>query len=1003
MSKCDIILVSFNALEFLKRTIQSIKAHTSYPYHIIIVDNNSGDDTKDYLKSLDDPSITVQLNAKNYGFGFANNQGLELGSSDYVCFLNTDVIVTDHWLEDMVKVMEEKKAGFVGPTSNYVDSKHQLVSCKVSRKTADKDQSMVHEFAKEWRDKHQDQILKTNRLIGFCLLTKREVLDNVGVFDERYEIGMFEDDDLCLRAIERGYELYCARDVFIFHFGGESFKSKVPRAANRYLDINQKRHETKWYDSKRVDSVTKMKAPLKIVYLMASDGPSGGVKIIFEHANRLKARGHDVEIICGEKQTDKPWFNVKVPITYNGLSSIPKADIVVGTYFSTLPYVQSADALVKVHLCQGYEAHLHEDKAVLETIRNNYRMVPTKVVVSKWLKGIIDEEYEIDSNYVGNAVDRYVFSFQEHSRNEKPRILVVGDDGLEIKGINYALDAIGDLVKEGKVELVRLSGSKQTFTKLDCEFHQMSKMTQDEIAEVYDSCDVAINAAKKVEGFSLPPLEAMASGTPVITTDCGGVVDYANEFNAYVVPAENPQAIREKLDLLLKNPISYSRLVQRGLQTSKEWVWYKQIDKLEALYYDLYYTAQKTQTEQLSVCMIVKNEEEHLEKCLSSVKGLASELVIVDTGSTDRTVQIAKKFGARVFHFEWNDDFSAARNFALEKVTEPWTFIMDADEEIDKDDIPKIRSLLRGEKKAYNIATRNYVIDKDIEKLIVCDGRYKQDKDYYGWVPSVKVRLFPTHEDARFKGKVHELVEESLEALDIKIEDANFQVLHYGYLRDRSARDATYAKLGEEKLKENADDTKAIYELAIQYMTLNNYDEALVLWRRVLLIEPNNYEFLARMGTTYNLLENYPKAISIFKQSLKMKESEYGWRHLGIAYAKQQDYQNAYDCFKKIVHYTKDFKCLGDFAYCCNVLRKFDESIMVLERAIRTNKKIVLSWGLLELAYNEKGIELAKAFKFKPALDLFNRSLAVNPGFVPAKKNIQEVLKVQQAHMRGKK
>ncbi len=84
----------------------------------------------------------------------------------------------------------------------------------------------------------------------------------------------------------------------------------------------------------------------------------------------------------------------------------------------------------------------------------------------------------------------------------------------------------------------------------------------------------------------------------------------------------------------------------------------------------------------LSLCMIVKNEEKHLARCLSSVKDVADEIVIVDTGSTDKTIEIAESFSAKIFHFDWVNDFSAARNFALSKCTGDWILYLDADEEL---------------------------------------------------------------------------------------------------------------------------------------------------------------------------------------------------------------------------------------------------------------------------------------------------------------------------------
>jgi glycosyltransferase involved in cell wall biosynthesis len=95
--------------------------------------------------------------------------------------------------------------------------------------------------------------------------------------------------------------------------------------------------------------------------------------------------------------------------------------------------------------------------------------------------------------------------------------------------------------------------------------------------------------------------------------------------------------------------------------------------------------------------MIVKNEEAHLERCLDSVKDMVSEMIIVDTGSTDRTVEIAHAYGAKVYHFDWCDDFAAARNESLKHATGEWLLMMDADNWLEPED--KNQLLWRGGKR----------------------------------------------------------------------------------------------------------------------------------------------------------------------------------------------------------------------------------------------------------------------------------------------------------------
>lgn len=111
----------------------------------------------------------------------------------------------------------------------------------------------------------------------------------------------------------------------------------------------------------------------------------------------------------------------------------------------------------------------------------------------------------------------------------------------------------------------------------------------------------------------------------------------------------------------------------------------------------------------ISVCMIVKNEEKILKRCLDSIKGIWDELIIVDTGSTDKTKEIAKKYTDKVFDFEWIDDFSAARNYAWSKATKDYIYMADADEVIDRENLDKFKKLKKVLLPDIEIVQMNYV------------------------------------------------------------------------------------------------------------------------------------------------------------------------------------------------------------------------------------------------------------------------------------------------------
>ena len=157
----------------------------------------------------------------------------------------------------------------------------------------------------------------------------------------------------------------------------------------------------------------------------------------------------------------------------------------------------------------------------------------------------------------------------------------------------------------------------------------------------------------------------------------------------------------------------------------------------------------------LSVCMIVRNESQHLPKALSSVTGIASEIVVVDTGSTDDTVSIATAMGAKVLHFEWIDDFAAARNVAIEAATQPWILSLDADQMLASDSAGVLATALKQTVCMAQVVT----IDLYGPPTINPEASTGQSEVELAFK---SLRLFRNHPQIRFSGRVHEDVSNSL-------------------------------------------------------------------------------------------------------------------------------------------------------------------------------------------------------------------------------------------------
>ncbi|PFG12721.1 tetratricopeptide repeat-containing glycosyltransferase family 2 protein [Bacillus sp. es.036] len=262
----------------------------------------------------------------------------------------------------------------------------------------------------------------------------------------------------------------------------------------------------------------------------------------------------------------------------------------------------------------------------------------------------------------------------------------------------------------------------------------------------------------------------------------------------------------------------------------------------------------------LSVCMVVCNEEHYLTRCLNSVKNLADEIIIVDTGSTDQTVTIAEAFGATIINYTWNDDFSEARNRGVNEATGDWILILDADEELDILCHPKLVDL---------ITTSN------------AEGYYLNFINYYGkfdkahYFTDRACRLFQNHFHIQFRGKIHEEITSSMNELKLQIKESDLTIFHYGYLDDMitlKKKNTRNVRIIEKALQVTPENIRMKYALGVEHLQASQNSQALNTFVELLEQLPPTSDYvpdlLLKTVHLMRLFHQDSKALLLIEQGL---------------------------------------------------------------------------------------------------------------------------------------
>lgn len=830
----SLVVLTYNEMEYTKKCIKSIKKHTPEDHEIIFVDNGSTDSTIGWLRKQVNENRNYRLieNGQNLGFAKGCNQGIEASKGEFIVLLNNDTVVSKDWLGGMLEcLMFAPDGGIVGPMTNNISGPQRVIDNNY------RSVDYLDQYASKFKERYHHRRIPLRRIVGFCMLFKRSLVEKVGLLDESFGTGNFEDDDFCLRASLSGYKNYIAGDVFIHHHGSRSF------IGNR-IDYSQ--------------------------------SMSGNMNIFDE-----KWVGLDLRTDMGKKVFAQ--------------SAIDKAQ----KFYHTGNIDRTIDALIEGIKHAPEEKHLyyHLSEMLLDAklYKDAIDAVDSLPLTAKddlrYLEIVARCKYGLGES--GDYIDRLMTADKNSALALNLKGMQVYKQGNREAAEGFFKEAIAADPGYGwpytNLGILKWASNDDDKALDDFEKGFMLSPTAAESIELYHSAATETGQFVRAEGFAR---------------------------DAVMLYPENKKVLFFLIDLLIKqgkygaamDEIEKAMLtigIEDGMLAAaleiRNRVGTKGID------------SPSSSKGTLSLCMIVKDEEQHLARCLLSVKPVVDEMIVVDTGSTDRTSDIAKAFGAKVFDFPWSNDFSAARNHSLSMAAGDWILVMDADEVISELDHPALRNIVKKKDTkpaAYAMVTRNYTNEVATKGWTANDRKYRREEAGTGWFPSKKVRLFPNKKGIRFQNPVHELVEASVRTIGLEIKHMNVPVHHYGrFDKDRLLiKGKEYFLLGMRKLEEMKGDMKALRELAIQASELKEYETAIDLWKKVVESDPNDAGAYLNISYAYLKLEKYREGLL---SSRKATELDPAMKEAALNYADSEfiigDIRNTISVLEKVLQRDPDY------------------------------------------------------------------------------------------------
>jgi GT2 family glycosyltransferase len=544
---------------------------------VVVVDDGTPDaGHRERLSRL--RGARVELMERNGGFAAACNRGIALAPpGDDVVVVNSDVIARPGWLERLqYTAYREEQIGFVGPKLVYPDMRIQSAG---SYRNLGAPEWFDHRY--RFKDATHPEANITVPVLGAtgaCLYIKRTALNAVGGFDEAYGMA-YEDMDLCLRGWVAGYRTHYSPQSTLVHLESQT---RPVEPGEREL-ASQRLFWQRWkpyFDEREVRTPD---GRLRVVYVTEDTGIGGGHRDIFEHLNRLAARGHEVELFSLGEAPD--WFPLEVPTrTFEDYEDLlealePLDAIKVATWWNTGSTVWLASMRhgVPVFFVQDIETSYYPDSREMQAhVLNGYRHEFRYMTISGWNRDRL-RDLGLDARLVPPGIDLETFRPLDGVARRDDMVLALGRTN-PLKNLPLTVDAWRSLGDGARTELCLFGIEPELGPALGARY--VERPSDEGVNRLLNEAAVFVQTSVH-EGFCLPPLEAMATGGAVVCTDAHGNRDFCVDGVNCLIPEPTTESVGGALRRVLEDRGLRERLGRAGIETAAGFAWERRIDELE--------------------------------------------------------------------------------------------------------------------------------------------------------------------------------------------------------------------------------------------------------------------------------------------------------------------------------------------------------------------------------------------------------------------------------------